>query len=426
MRDARRIFAIYGDGGMNRAPVALFALLCTLASSMVAAGVADDRYSKSINLRTPALAGIPLKTVSFSGSSKEKWLTSTDWQAIDIRRAVTMPSSKLPTDERSVKAPAVNQHVSAIIITIQQAPAAKAPVAKTPVAKVVETKASTVKNVHAAKVVASKPVEKEPKSALTAPKAVAASKQVAKPAVAPKFDLKTSVAKVTAVAAAANNKLAKAPIATKVAAVQPRVTSKVSMAYAAKYQPTNLLGSRTITLADLHFYVPTTTINTGLKLPSLAAQQQVAGRPTKITLQGEKLKFDVKPFASITGTSFIATPYIANDAASILVSKVSAPTKSAPAATKASTKAATVPSLKKSAQWSTVGGAITTITKLQSLFVQAYGNAARQVGLQFNQVAGHSLSRLRSYSVEVASLNNTSKTIKSAQLKAGPKSGIKK
>jgi hypothetical protein len=421
VRDARRIFAIYGDGGMNRAPVALFALLCTLASSMVAAGVADDRYSKSINLRTPALAGIPLKTVSFVGSSKEKWLTSTDWQAIDIRRAVTMPSSKLPTDERSVKAPAVNQHVSAIIITIQQAPATK-----TPVAKVVETKASAVKNVPAAKVVASKPVEKEPKSALTAPKAVAASKQVTKPAVAPKFDLKSSVAKVTAVAAEADKKLAKAPIATKVAAVQPRVTSKVSVTYAAKYQPTNLLGSRTITLADLHFYVPTTIINTGLKLPSLAAQQQVAGRPTKITLQGEKLKFDVKPFASITGTSFIATPYIANDAASILVSKVSAPTKSAPAATKASTKAATVPSLKKSAQWSTVGGAITTITKLQSLFVQAYGNAARQVGLQFNQVAGHSLSRLRSYSVEVASLNNTSKTIKSAQLKAGQKSGIKK
>lgn len=371
---------------------------------MVAAGVADDRYSKSINLRTPALAGIPLKTVSFVGSSKEKWLTSTDWQAIDIRRAVTMPSSKLPTDERSVKAPAVNQHVSAIIITIQQAPAAKAPAAK----------------------VVSKPVEKEPKSALTAPKVVVASKQVAKPAVAPKFDLKTSVAKVTAVAAEANKKLAKSPIATKVAAVQPRVTSKVSVSYAAKYQPTNLLGSRTITLADLHFYVPTTTINTGLKLPSLAAQQQVAGRPTKITLQGEKLKFDVKQFASITGTSFIATPYIANDAASILVSKVPAPTKSAPAATKASTKAATVPSLRKSAQWSTVGGAITTITKLQSLFVQAYGNAARQVGLQFNQVAGHSLSRLRSYSVEVASLNNTSKTIKSAQLKTGEKSGIKK
>ena len=414
MRDARRIFAIYGDGGMNRAPVALFALLCTLASSMVAAGVADDRHSKSVSLKTPATAGIPLKTISFVGSSKEKWLTASDWQAIDIRRAVAMPSSKLPFDDRAVKAPTANQHVSAIIITIQQAPAAK----------VAETKDSAAKKAPAAKVVASKSVEKEPKSALTAPKAVA-GKQVAKPAAAPKFDLKTSVAKVTAVAAEANKKLAQVPNAPKVAAVQPRVTSKVSVTYSAKYQPTNLLGSRRITISDLHFYVPTTTINTGLKLPSFAPQQSVAARPTKIILNGEKLKFDVKPYASIAGTSFIATPYIANDAASILISKVPAATKTIPAATKPSTKAATVPSVKKSAQWSTAGGVIATITKLQTLFARAYGNAAQQLGVQFNNVAGYSLSRLRDFSAEVASFDKP-QTIKSAQLKSGDKSGIKK
>lgn len=374
---------------MNRAPVALFALLCTLASSMVAAGVAGDRpttVAKSSHHVSPKLDA---RTVSFVGSSQDKWLTESGWQAIDIQRAVALPSKKLP-----VRIPEKVNPVAAVIITIEQpqVPATK-PVAQTPVAK--------------------KSVAVKPAAIVTAPK------QTTKAAVSKPVVVKAPAAAVAKVAAQPQT-----------AAVLPRVTSLVKATYTIRAPYASVLYSSRNTVADLQFPSAASIKTSGsLSMPQIVTvPKPTVHHSNQIIIAGEKLKFAAGSFKhpTVGGRLFIASPFIAEDATSILGKSNLGTTGSYRPIAITTAKAAVKPiAIKAGTGWS-----VSEVANFHATVVRTSGNWADILGHGLNTFTTNYVSQVRSaINIDWTPYNNALKsnpTIKSAQLKTGTTSAVKK
>lgn len=371
---------------MNRAPVALFALLCTLASSMVAAGVASDRPTTVGNRVMRNKQPSELKTISYSASAQEKWLTEPNWQAIDLERAVALPTKKIPT-----RIPEKVKPVAAIIITIEQAPAAavktSAP-AKTSAASIAKpiAKQPTAAAATAAKTVAAKPAA--PKNV-----AAAAAKPAAKPiAVAKPAGQKTSVvnnsAKTEKAVAAVLSVVDKMVAASKTAPIQPRVSSAFSSTYMPTKEVRGVLTTDRITVGDLHLCNPGVATTSG-KLIALPIAELAASTPdvSMVDLSGSKLQiaYGSLSMLKVGDAGFVPTPFIAEDATSILINH---------GVSTSSKRAATV---KRSEGFSIWGWTGSKLSRLHDDVIRTIDIVGRQLNRRVNDAATFYIGRIRSY-----------------------------
>jgi hypothetical protein len=383
---------------MNRAPVALFALLCTLASSMVAAGVASDR---------PMTAGKPavgnnqqseLKTISYSGSVKENWLTEPNWQAIDIERAVALPTKKMPT-----RIPEKVKPVAAIIITIEQAPAPAAKMVAKPAA------AKPVAVQQPAKAPAAKPV--------AAQKPVVAAKPAAQKAVAVKPAVKPEQA-VDAVMTVVSKLLA----AAKTAPIQPRVSSSFSSTYMPTKQARGVLSNDRVSIADLHLWKPSIATSNGtvVALP-IAEIAKTTESTSMVTIGSGRLQiaYGSLNMIKVGGNSFTPSPYIADNAASILLNRG--------ISTTSTSDTAKIPSRSGSfSVWSWTG---TELNRLHGGLMQTIDRLGEQLSRQMNRAATIYLGRIQAYTSAQwipAFGTGSAQTIKSAQLNTNGKPSVTK
>ncbi|MCE9604475.1 MAG: hypothetical protein K8U03_06160 [Planctomycetia bacterium] len=359
---------------MNRAPVALFALLCTLASSMVAAGVASDRPagpSKSAH-RFAERSGV--KPASFASSPQEKWLTETSRKAIDIHRNIALPTKKLP-----VRIPEKVKPVAAIIITIEQPQAVVAKPVTKPAAQVKIEKPATI---------------------------TAAAKQPTKTATA-------SLAQAAAVNVENLKKQFTLPaIALKAAPVQPRVTSLVKTTYAPKSTLGSVLPSNKISLADLHLSNRAVATTTGsiivLPIEKLAAATApMATTNNKITLSGGKLQmaYGSLNLISVAGSSWTPSPYITENGAGILPKFVS--------------------TTKLVARNTTLQSTTKNLGTLHPAVIRTSSDVA-ELGRQLNRLIAQYRTIYLPKWVPFHHADGNAPAIKSAQLKNGERSAVKK
>lgn len=375
---------------MNRAPVALFALLCTLASSMVAVGVASDRPATVGNCVTRNVEHSELKTISYSGSPADKWLIEPNWQAIDVERAVALPTRKIPT-----RIPEKVKPVAAIIITIEQAPAA-------------------------AQKVATKPAAAKPIAAKPAAKPVAA-----KPTVAQKAVAANNAAKTEQAVKAVMSVVSKMSVAAKNAPIQPRITASFSTTYVPTKDVRDVLSTNRISIADLHLTKPAVATTNG-SVTALPINNIAASNPNSsmVTVGGGKLQiaYGSLSLIKVGGNSFIPTPFIADDATSILLNK--AGTSSA---TKSGAKTAAKPQNGSTgfSVWSWTGG---ELARLQHGLLRTFDRLGKQFSRQVNEAATIYIGQIRGFdSAQWIPLFDGEKgTIKSAQLKTGGKPSVTK
>lgn len=376
---------------MNRAPVALFALLCTLASSMVAAGVASDRPQMAAKPAALKIHQSELKTISYSASAQENWLTGPNWQAIDVERAVALPTKKIPT-----RIPEKVKPVAAIIITIEQAPAPAPKTVAKPAAKpVVPAKPNAAKPVVAAKPVAPKTV-------------------VAKPAVKTEHSVDAVMAVVTKLLAAA-----------KTAPIQPRVSSSFSSVYVPTKEPRGVLSNNRISIADLHLWQPAIAITNGA-VTALPVEEikktpeNTTNDSNMVTLGDGKLQiaYGSLNMIRVGGSSFTPSPFIADNASSILVNRVGSSTPAVK----------TVKTQSRSSSFSVWTWTGVEFNRLQAGLIRTIDGLGRQFNSQINRAATIYIGRIQAYtSAQWFPVFGSGKpTIKSAQLKTSDKPSLTK